>query len=202
MNDRISDLFDLDRTAAREYLNRFVYPWEALGGIGQWLLEIFPRLGDEYREIAEGVFVHRSVSLSRTAELHGPCLIGAGSEVRSGALFRGSVLVGKNCVIGNSTELKNCILFDGVQVPHFNYVGDSVLGYRAHLGAGVICANVRLDRGEVVLHGVPTGRRKVGAFVGDRAEVGCNSVLAPGTVLPRDAKILPLSLLTPSRERG
>ena len=196
MECKICDLFDLEATLAKEYLEQFVYPWEALGGIGDFLEELMPFLGDEYIEIEKGVLVHGTAKIAQTAEMHAPCVICANAEVRHCAYLRGAVLVGENCVVGNSTELKNCILFDGVQVPHFNYVGDSILGRRAHLGAGVICANVRLDRKEVVIRGgdnIPTGRRKVGAFVGDFAEVGCKSVLCPGTVVGRGEKILPLT---------
>ncbi len=193
----ISDLFDLTHTAAREFLARFTYPFEALGGLGGFLTELGPRLGDGFMRRGEG-YVHRTAKIAPTAELCGPCIICANAEVRHCAYVRGNVLVGEGCVVGNSTELKNCILFDGVQVPHFNYVGDSILGYRAHLGAGVICANVRLDRGEIFVRGeekMSTGRKKVGAFVGDGAEVGCNSVLAPGAVVRRGARILPLSFV-------
>ena len=196
MEFKICDLFDLDYTLAKEYLRQFVYPWEALGGIGEFLRGLMPLLGDEYIEMEKGVFVHGTAKIAQTAEMHAPCIICANAEVRHCAYLRGAVLVGENCVVGNSTELKNCILFDGVQVPHFNYVGDSILGHRAHLGAGVICANVRLDRKEIVIRGgesIPTGRRKVGAFVGDFAEVGCNSVLCPGTVVGRGERILPLT---------
>lgn len=197
MDKKISALFDLSHTLAKEYLKQFVYPWETLGGIGRFLMEIAPSLGDEYVEMCEGVFVHGTAKIARTAEIHAPCIICANAEVRHCAFIRGNVLVGGNCVVGNSTELKNCILFDGVQVPHFNYVGDSILGHRAHFGAGVICANVRLDKKEVVIRGedIPTGRKKVGAFVGDFAEVGCNSVLAPGAVVARGEKILPLTFV-------
>ena len=200
MKFRMRELFDLDHTVAKEYLGKFVYPWEALGGLGEFLKEFAPLLNDEYIEMKRGVYVHGTAKIAQSAEIYAPCVIGAGTEIRCGALIRGSVLIGENCVVGNSTELKNCILFDGVQVPHFNYVGDAVLGYRAHLGAGVICANVRLDRGEIAVRGdgeqrIPTGRKKLGAFVGDYAEIGCNSVLAPGATVPRGAKIYPLTFV-------
>ncbi len=198
MNLHTSALFDLRHTYAKEYLEMFSYPWEALGGIGDFLRTFTADLPDDFQEIEEGVFVHGTAKIARSAEIRPPCLICAGAQVRSSAYLRGNVLVGENCVVGNSTELKNCILFDGVEVPHFNYVGDSILGYRAHLGAGAVCSNVRLDRGEVFIHGedhVPTGRYKVGAFVGDGAQVGCNSVLAPGCVLGRGVRVLPLSFV-------
>ncbi len=198
MELRVIELFDLSHTMADPYLETFVYPWEALGGLGRFLSGLGPLLGKDFHETERGVFVHGTAKIAQTAEIHAPCIICAGAELRPCAYVRGSVLVGENCVVGNSTELKNCILFDGVQVPHFNYVGDSILGYRAHLGAGVICANVRLDKRNVLIRGekvFDTGRRKVGAFVGDFAEVGCNSVLAPGAVLPRLARIPPLTFV-------
>lgn len=198
MEYTVSALFDLDHTMAKEFLRAFVYPWESLNEIENYLANFAPAKEDGFIEIERGVFVHGTAKIAPTAKLCAPCIICAGAEVRHCAYVRGSVLVGENCVVGNSTELKNCILLDGVQVPHFNYVGDSILGHRAHLGAGVICANVRLDRREVLIRGDKTyltGRRKVGAFIGDFAEVGCNSVLAPGTVIARRQKILPLTLV-------
>lgn len=198
MDLEISALYDLSHTLAETYLKQFVYPWEALEGLGAFLRSLSEDLGEEFTEISKGVFVHGTAKIAPTAELFAPCVICAGTQVRSGAFVRGNVLVGEKCVVGNSTELKNCILFDGVEVPHFNYVGDSILGFRAHLGAGAVCANVRLDRGEVFIRGekkYPTGRYKVGAFAGDGAQVGCNSVLAPGAVLGKGAKVLPLSFV-------
>ncbi len=196
MDRKISALFDLDHTLAKEYLKSFVYPWEALGGIAAFIKTLAPSLGGNFFEIQEGVFVHGTAKIAPTAAINAPCIICANAEVRHCAYIRGSVIIGENCVVGNSTELKNCILFDGVQVPHFNYAGDSILGHRAHLGAGVICANVRLDKEEVIIRGgenIPTGRKKAGAFVGDFAEIGCNTVLAPGAVVARGEKILPLT---------
>ena len=134
-----------------------------------------------------------SAKIADSAVLEAPCIIGADSELRTGAYIRGSVLVGCGCVVGNSTELKKAILFDGVQVPHFNYVGDSILGYKAHLGAGVICSNVRGDKGLVSVGGIPTGRKKVGAMIGDYGEIGCNTVLNPGTVIGKNARVYPIS---------
>ena len=188
----ISDLFGLTHTAAADYLSRFTYPWEALDGLEEFLSSLGPKM-EGFHEIERGVFVHGTAKIARSAELHAPCIICAHAEVRPCAYVRGSVLVGENCVVGNSTELKNCILFDGVQVPHFNYVGDSILGYKTHLGAGVICANVRLDKRNIRIRTIETGRRKVGAFVGDFSEVGCNSVLAPGAILPKASRVLPLT---------
>ena len=193
---KIENLYDLSHTLAKDYLAGFVYPWQALAGIGELILKLGNALGEDYREYKPQVWVHKTAKIYPSALLSGPCIIGAGSEVRHCAFIRGNALVGENCVVGNSTELKNVILFDNVQVPHFNYVGDSILGYRAHLGAGAVTSNVRSDKALVVIHGetdIPTGIKKVGAMVGDGVEVGCNSVLNPGTVLGRFSQVYPTS---------
>ena len=192
----IADLYDLSHTLAAEYLHGFTYPWEALGGIKALIVQLGSGLGDEYGQPCPGVWVHHTAKVAPTAYLGAPCIIGAGTEVRHGAFIRGSALVGENCVVGNSVELKNVILFDNVQVPHYNYVGDSILGYKAHMGAGSITSNVKSDKSLVVIHGqeeIATGIKKVGAMLGDRVEVGCNSVLNPGTVIGRDSNVYPLS---------
>ena len=193
---KIENLYDLSHTLAKDYLAGFVYPWQALAGIGELILKLGNGLGEDYREYKPQVWVHKTAKIYPSALLSGPCIIGAGSEVRHCAFIRGNALVGENCVVGNSVELKNVILFDNVQVPHFNYVGDSILGYRAHLGAGAVTSNVRSDKALVVIHGetdIPTGIKKVGAMVGDGVEVGCNSVLNPGTVLGRFSQVYPTS---------
>ncbi len=193
----IQELFDLSHTAAADYLRAFQYPWEALSGISQLIVSLGEKLPkDEYREVEPQVWVHRTAKVAPTAYLGAPCIIGAGTEVRHCAFIRGSALVGEGCVVGNSVELKNVILFDSVQVPHYNYVGDSILGYKAHMGAGSITSNVKSDKSLVVIHGeggIPTGRKKVGAMLGDCVEVGCNSVLNPGTVIGRRSNVYPLS---------
>ena len=192
----IKNLYDLDHTLAKEYLEKFVYPWEALKGIKDMILALGKTLGEDYREISESVWVHKTAVVAPTAYLGAPCIIGAGTEVRHCAFIRGSALVGENCVVGNSVELKNVILFDHVQTPHYNYVGDSILGYKAHMGAGSVTSNVKSDRSLVVIHSrenIPTGLKKVGALLGDYVEVGCNSVLNPGTVVGRNSNIYPLS---------
>ena len=194
----ISDLYDLDHTLAAEYLRQFTYPWEALSGIGDLIAALGAALpAEEYDHPEEGVWVARDAKVYPTAYLGAPCIIGHKTEVRPGAFIRGNALVGDNCVVGNSTELKNVILFDNVQVPHYNYVGDSVLGYKAHMGAGAVTSNVKSDRtlvsvraGDEVLE---TRLKKMGAILGDRVEVGCNSVLNPGTVIGADSNIYPLS---------
>ena len=193
----IQDLYDLSHTMAAEYLSGFAYPWEALSGIKAMILELGEKLDKTaYEEVSSQVWVHKSAKIAPTAYLGGPCIIGANTEVRQGAFIRGSALVGENCVVGNSVELKNVILFDGVQVPHYNYVGDSILGHKAHMGAGSVTSNVKSDKTLVVIHGqepIPTGLKKVGAMLGDFVEVGCNSVLNPGTVVGRYSSIYPLS---------
>ena len=193
----IPSLYDLHHTMAKAYLEEFTYPWQALRGIKDLILSLGAGLDDtQYTRMGEGVWVHKTAQIAPTAYLGAPCIIGAGTQVRHGAFIRGSALVGENCVVGNSVELKNVILFDGVQVPHYNYVGDSILGYKAHMGAGSITSNVKSDKSLVVIHGeVPceTGLKKVGAMLGDFVEVGCNSVLNPGTVIGRNSNVYPLS---------
>ena len=173
------------------------YPWEALPRLKAYLWELIARGIEGYTEIAEGVLVGENVKIYPTATIEPPAIIGSGTEVRPGAFIRGSVLVGENCVVGNSTELKNCILFDNVQVPHYNYVGDSILGYKSHMGAGSITSNVKSDKTLVVIkcgdEGIETGRKKVGAMLGDFVEIGCGSVLNPGTIVGRDSSVYPLS---------
>ena len=193
----IPKLYDLQHTIAADYLSKFTYPWEALKGIKELILQLGETLNkDDFLEIAPTVWVHKTAKVFPSAYLGAPCIIGAGTEVRHCAFIRGSALVGENCVVGNSTELKNVILFDNVQVPHYNYVGDSILGYKAHMGAGSITSNVKSDKSLVVIHcdpPIPTGIKKVGAMLGDNVEVGCNSVLNPGTVIGRNSNIYPLS---------
>ena len=193
----VNDLYDLNHSIAGSYLAGFSYPWEALDGIKERILRLGSTLGDDYAQPAPPVWVHKTAVVAPTAYLGAPCIIGPGTEVRHCAFIRGSALVGENCVVGNSVELKNVILFDNVQVPHYNYVGDSILGYRSHMGAGSLTSNVKSDKTLVVIkskdEAIPTGRKKVGAMVGDFVEVGCNSVLNPGTVIGRHSNIYPTS---------
>ena len=193
----VTDLYDLSHSIAGNYLSEFQYPWEALAGIKDLILRLGSQLGDDYSQPAPQVWVHKTAVVAPTAYLGAPCIIGPGTEVRHCAFIRGSALVGENCVVGNSVELKNVILFDNVQVPHYNYVGDSILGYRSHMGAGSLTSNVKSDKTLVVIkskeEAIPTGRKKVGAMVGDFVEVGCNSVLNPGTVIGRHSNIYPTS---------
>lgn len=194
---RVTDLFDLTHTRAVQLLAQCEYPWEALERIGETVREIGKTLDPQvYDEVEAGVFIAKSAVVYKTATILAPAIIGERAEVRPGAFIRGNVLVGKDAVVGNSTELKNCILFDAVQVPHYNYVGDSILGYKAHMGAGAITSNVKGDQKPVVIKGeaaYATGRMKCGAMLGDHAEIGCGSVLNPGTIIGRNSQVYPLS---------
>ena len=194
----IKDLYDLDHTLAKDYLSQFEYPWEALKGIKDMIIELGEKLDkNEYDEVKEHVWIHKTAKVFESAYIAAPCIIGANTEVRHCAFIRGSALVGEDCVVGNSCELKNVILFDHVQTPHYNYVGDSILGYYSHMGAGSITSNVKSDKKLVVVHNgeenVETGLKKFGAMIGDYVEVGCNSVLNPGTVVGRNSNVYPLS---------
>lgn len=194
---KTKEMYDLTKTMAGDYLSEKEYPWEILPEIKNIILTIGEKLGEDYECISENVWVHRTAKIAPTAYIGSPCIIGEGTEVRHCAFIRGSALVGKNCVVGNSTEVKNAIIFDNVQVPHYNYVGDSVLGYKSHLGAGAVTSNVKSDKtlvrvknGEII---IDTGLKKFGAMVGDNVEVGCNSVLNPGTVVGKNCRVYPLS---------
>ncbi len=196
---KIINLYDLSHSKAGVYLSSYSYPWEALDGIKELIISLGKALDkSEYDEVSENVWISRSAKVAPTAYIGAPAIIGHGSEVRHCAFIRGSALVGDNCVVGNSTELKNVILFDNVQVPHYNYVGDSILGYKSHMGAGSITSNVKSDKTLVVIkktdgERIETGRKKVGAMLGDFVEVGCGSVLNPGTVIGRNTSVYPLS---------
>lgn len=194
----VESLFDLSHTAAAPLLARCRYPWEALPEIARFIRELGPTLSaEEYDHPSEEVWIAKSARVAPTASITGPCIIGPETEVRHCAFIRGSALVGAGAVVGNSTELKNVILFDKVQVPHYNYVGDSILGYRAHMGAGAITSNVKSDKKLVVVKDgqerLETGLKKFGAMVGDGVEVGCGSVLNPGSVIGPHTNIYPLS---------
>lgn len=196
-NITVKALFDLQYTQAGEYLSQFTYPWEALSGISEFIVKLGQTLSpQEYDIPAEGVWIHKTAVVSPSAYIGAPCIIGAHTEVRHCAFIRGGVLIGENCVVGNSSELKNAILFDGVQTPHYNYVGDSILGYKSHMGAGSITSNVKSDKTNVVVSAenvrLETGLKKVGAMLGDFVEVGCNSVLNPGTIIGRRSNVYPL----------
>ena len=200
------DLYDLSHSAAGEYLVGFEYPWQALKGIKDLILRLGPALGDDYTELAPTVWVHKTATVFPSAYLGAPCIIGPGTEGRHCAFIRGSALVGAGCVVGNSVELKNVILFDGGQVPHYNYVGDSILGYKSHMGAGAVTSNVKSDKTLVVGKNgdeqAQTGLKKFGAMLGDFVEVGCNSVLTPGTVVGRHSNVYPTSCVRGMVDEG
>lgn len=195
---KITELFDLDKTIASELFSGREYPWEVLGDIKNFIYKLGESLStDEYEMVSDGVWIAKDAKVFPTAYIGSPCIIDKGAEIRHCAFIRGSAIVGKGAVVGNSTELKNVVLFDKVQVPHYNYVGDSVLGYKAHMGAGSITSNVKSDKTLVEVkcrdEKLPTGLKKFGAMLGDEVEVGCNSVLNPGTVVGRNSNIYPLS---------
>ena len=197
-NAKISNLYNLNETIAKEYLEQFTYPWEALKGIGEFIKKLGPTLDPEkFEKRGEDIWVAKSAKVAPTACLNGPLIIDEEAEVRHCAFVRGSAIVGKGSVVGNSTELKNDIIFNSVQVPHYNYVGDSVLGYKSHMGAGSITSNVKSDKKLVVVKAdgekIETGMKKFGAMLGDEVEVGCGSVLNPGTVVGSHSNIYPLS---------
>lgn len=201
-NIKITDLFDLNHTIAKEHIEKFTFPWEILPSIGNIIKEIGNNLDKEkFYNISENVWVAKSATIYPNNYIAGPCIIGENTEVRPGAFIRGNALVGNNCVVGNSTELKNVILFDNVQVPHFNYIGDSILGFKAHTGAGAITSNVKQDLTNVTLKSIQTnqtletGLRKFGAILGDNVEIGCNTVMNPGTIVGKGSRVYPLTML-------
>ncbi len=196
---KIKSMLNLQETMAAGLFEGKDYPWEVLPEIGDFIKKLGPTLDPEiYEQIDEDVWMAKSASKFDTAYIHGPAIIDEGAEIRQCAFIRGNAIVGKNCVVGNSTELKNVVLFNNVQVPHYNYVGDSVLGYKSHMGAGSITSNVKSDKSLVVVKSktgeeIETGLKKFGAMLGDHVEVGCNSVLNPGTVIGKNSNIYPLS---------
>lgn len=195
---KISNLYDLSQSIAGDYLRQFEYPWEALSGISDLIIELGKTLpADEYDQPSENIWIAKSAKVAPTACLNAPLIVCKDAEVRHCAFIRGSAIVGEGAVVGNSTELKNVILFNKVQVPHYNYVGDSILGYKAHMGAGSITSNVKSDKLNVIIKNgeetLATNRKKVGAMLGDEVEVGCNSVLNPGTIIGRLSNIYPTS---------
>lgn len=202
MTDKLSIhyLYDLTHTAATTLLDKLTYPWEALPKIGDFILKLGSTLSaEEYEQRGDNVWIAKSARIFDSAYINGPAIIGPNTEVRHCAFIRGNALVGAGCVVGNSVELKNVILFDGVQVPHYNYVGDSILGYKAHMGAGSITSNIKSDKTLVTITAdgerFETGLKKIGAMLGDRVEVGCNSVLNPGTIIGKDSTVYPLSMV-------
>ena len=196
-NIKTEELLDLSHSLAGEYLKDYEYPYEALPHIKEIILKLQENLGDDYEQVSDGVYIHKTATVAPTAFIKGPTIICAGAEIRHCAFIRGSALVGEGAVVGNSVELKNAIIFDSVQVPHFNYVGDSILGYKSHMGAGSVTSNVKSDKTNVAVNlgteKIQTGLRKFGAILGDFVEVGCNSVLNPGTIIGRHSNVYPTS---------
>ena len=195
---KIQNLFNLNETIAADLFEGCTYPWEVLPKISGFIKELGEKLDpEEYEKKGEDVWIAKSANVYPSAYIHGPAIIGKNAEVRHCAFIRGNAIVGENTVVGNSTELKNVVLFNGVQVPHYNYVGDSILGYKAHMGAGSITSNVKSDKKNVVVkdgnNRIGTGLKKFGAMIGDNVEVGCGSVLNPGTVIGPESNIYPLS---------
>lgn len=193
---RTKELFNCTTPYLEDFFGRFEYPWEMLPEIKNYIKKILDNNLGSFKEISSGVFVGENVEIYSNVTIDGPAIIGDGTEIRPGAFLRGNVIVGRNCVIGNSTEMKNCILLDNVQIPHYNYVGDSVLGNYAHMGAGSICSNLKADGKEIVIHGeenIVTGLRKIGGILGDYADIGCGCVLNPGTVIGKGTRVYPLT---------
>ncbi len=195
---KTAELFDLKYTIASSLLSECEYPWQALGKIKEFVIALGKALDKEkFDEVQPQVWIAKSAKVYPSAHIAAPCIIDEDSEIRHCAFIRGGVIVGKNCVVGNSTEMKNAIIFDNVQIPHFNYVGDSILGYKSHLGAGAVTSNVKSDKTLVTIKNgdekIETGLKKFGAMVGDFTEVGCNSVLCPGTVIGKNCTVYPLS---------
>ena len=197
-NCKIVNLYNLDETIAKDLLTQYLYPWEVLPHISDYILKLGNKLPkEEYDKIGENVWIHKTAKVFESAYIHGPAIICKNAEIRHCAFIRGNAIVGEGAVVGNSTELKNVILFNKVQVPHYNYVGDSILGYKSHMGAGSITSNVKSDKKLVIIKDgkeqIETGLKKVGAMLGDNVEIGCGSVLNPGTVIGRNTNVYPLS---------
>ncbi len=195
---RIENMYDLNETIAKELLEGKTYPWEVLPWIHDYILQVGDGLDkEEYDKVGEDIWIAKSATVAPTAYIHGPCIIGKHAEIRHCAFIRENAIVGDGVTVGNSTELKNVILFNGVEVPHYNYVGDSILGYKAHMGAGAVTSNIKADRKNVVVHAngfeIDTKMQKVGAMLGDGVEIGCNSVLNPGTIVGKHSNVYPLS---------
>ena len=195
----IKDLFDLKHTIANDLFLNCKYGYEILKDIKTYTIELGKNLNkEEYLEIKENIWIHKTAKVSELSTIISPCIIDSDTEIRPGAFIRGSAIIGKNCVIGNSSELKNVIIFDNAQIPHYNYVGDSIIGYHAHLGAGVITSNLKNDKSNIIIKDkekIETGLRKMGSLVGDYVEIGCNSVLCPGTIIKKNTSIYPLTMV-------
>lgn len=194
---KTKEIFISDNSIANEFIKSFEYPFEILPHIKEYILNLEKNLSEYYVDMDDDIFIHKSAKISPSAEIIGPCIIDENAEIRHNAYIRGNVIIGKSCVLGNSCEIKNSILYDNVQVPHFNYVGDSILGYKSHMGAGSIISNLKSDKSSIVLKYndeiIDTKMKKIGAFLGDNVEVGCGSVLNPGTIIFHDSNVYPLT---------
>ena len=191
------EIFLSNNSIADDFVKQYKYPFDVLPKIKEYILELGNQLNDDYYKINDNIWIHKSVKLSETAEIIGPCIIDEGAEIRHNAYIRGSVIIGKHCILGNSCEIKNTILYDKVQVPHFNYVGDSILGYSSHMGASSIISNLKNDKKNIIIKGnnqiIDTNLKKVGAFLGDNVEIGCGCVLNPGTIILPNSSVYPLT---------
>lgn len=191
------ELFKENKSIAYDFIISFEYPWEILKNIKSYIINLGNTLNDDYQKNGEDIWIHKNAKVSKSAEINGPCIIDDGAEIRHNAFIRGSVIIGKNAVFGNSCEIKNAILFDDVQVPHFSYVGDSIIGYKSHMGASSIISNLKSDKKNIIIRNhdkfIETGLRKIGAFLGDNVEVGCGCVLNPGTIIMPNSNIYPLT---------
>lgn len=189
------DLFKTENSIADSYIKNYIYPSEVLPHIGEIIMEIGKTLGDDFYKKVDNIWIAKNAKLPEFCTINGPCIIDHDAQIRPSAFIRGNAIIGKNSVVGNSCEIKNAILYDNVEVPHFNYVGDSILGYKSHLGAGSIISNLKSTKTNVTINGMETKLRKVGAFLGDYAEIGCNSVLTPGTIVGSNTIIYPLTMV-------
>ena len=194
---KTKDIFISNNSIADEFIKKYKYPFEVLPKIKEYILELGNQLNDDYYKINDNIWIHKSAKVSETVEIIGPCIIDENAEIRHNAYIRGSVIIGKGCVLGNSCEIKNTILYDKVQVPHFNYVGDSILGYASHMGASSIISNLKSDKKNIIIKGnnqiMDTNLKKVGAFLGDNVEIGCGCVLNPGTIILANTSVYPLT---------
>lgn len=194
---RTKEIFLSNESIADEFIKSFEYPWKVLPNIKDYIIKLGESLNDDYKEIDENIWIHKNAKISKSAEIHGPCIIDDGAEVRCNAFIRGSAIIGKNSVFGNSCEIKNAILYDNVQVPHFSYVGDSILGAHSHMGASSIISNLKSDKRNIIIkkgsEKVETNMRKIGAFLGDSVEIGCGSILNPGTIVMPNSNVYPLT---------
>lgn len=194
---RTKEIFLSNNSIANDFIKSFEYPFEVLANIKNYIIELGNTLGDDFNKIGEDIWIHKNANISKNAEIHGPCIIDDGAEIRHNAFIRGSAIIGKNSVFGNSCEIKNAIIYDNVQVPHFSYVGDSIIGFNSHMGASSIISNLKSDKKNIVIKNngnyIETGIRKIGAFIGDNVEIGCGCIINPGTIILSNSNVYPLT---------